>query len=277
MPAHEASNVLRARLNPRRLAIELAWTALAVIVLTLLAPFGILSNADWGTRLVYWARTLMLGYVLYRPMIRLGAGCGRRLALPEWAGWVAALVAAAPLMSFWLWVFGPDIDFARAPPQMGLFVETAGQVLLISLLVAGCLWISAPLLGRSRSKATFPVDSEIGGPAMRPDVGPLLAARLPVQLGTEVWALQGEDHYVRVHTSAGDDLLLVRMRDAVADLVGRTDGIQVHRSWWVARSGVAGRESKGRQLVLRLRNGVSVPVARDRLSTVREWLTQTGG
>ncbi len=88
-----------------------------------------------------------------------------------------------------------------------------------------------------------------------------------------VLALQGEDHYVRVHTPLGSELLLMRLRDAVTDLEGLA-GEQVHRSWWVARGAVAAVRAKGRRLSLTLTNGLEVPVSREAAAKLRRagWL-----
>nr|QQZ51292.1 LytTR family transcriptional regulator DNA-binding domain-containing protein [Phenylobacterium glaciei] len=69
-----------------------------------------------------------------------------------------------------------------------------------------------------------------------------------------------EDHYVRVHTAVRSELILMRLSDAVAR-TGR-EGLQVHRSWWVARDAVTEVIRDGRNLRLKLLNGLEVPVAR---------------
>jgi DNA-binding LytR/AlgR family response regulator len=61
-----------------------------------------------------------------------------------------------------------------------------------------------------------------------------------------------------------------------------TDGLQVHRSWWVARKAVVRAVTEGRNLRLQLVNGITAPVARSAVAMVREagWLTTdnaTGG
>jgi DNA-binding LytR/AlgR family response regulator len=67
---------------------------------------------------------------------------------------------------------------------------------------------------------------------------PKFLERLPLKLrGAEVWAVEAEDHYLRLHTSKGQDLILMRLADAVAELEG-IEGAQVHRSWWVARDAI---------------------------------------
>jgi DNA-binding LytR/AlgR family response regulator len=71
-----------------------------------------------------------------------------------------------------------------------------------------------------------------------------------------------QDHYVEVHTAAGSELLLLRFRDALRE-VEDVDGLQVHRSHWVARNAVVGVERRGGgRIVLRLVNGSRVPVSR---------------
>ena len=45
--------------------------------------------------------------------------------------------------------------------------------------------------------------------------------RIPLKLrGGELYAVQAEDHYLRLHTSKGSDLILLRLADAVAELEG---------------------------------------------------------
>ena len=58
--------------------------------------------------------------------------------------------------------------------------------------------------------------------------------RLPFKLrGAAIRAVQSEDHYLRIHTDRGSDLILMRLSDALDELEG-LEGAQTHRSWWVA-------------------------------------------
>ena len=96
---------------------------------------------------------------------------------------------------------------------------------------------------------------------------------LPPHLGRDLIALEMEDHYVRAHTAHGSTMILLRMRDAVAELDG-IDGAQVHRSWWVARAAVTGVRREGRNVRLRLGQTLEAPVARANVSELegRGWL-----
>jgi len=57
-----------------------------------------------------------------------------------------------------------------------------------------------------------------------------------------------------VHTSKGQDLILLRLSDAIEELAG-LEGEQVHRSWWVARDGVTEVERGDGRAVLTLKSG----------------------
>ena len=82
-----------------------------------------------------------------------------------------------------------------------------------------------------------------------------------------------EDHYVRVHTPRGSALVLMSLGQAIA---GMTDleGLQTHRSWWVARRAVEGVVEDGRNLRLQLSGGLEAPISRARVGELRAqgWL-----
>lgn len=109
-----------------------------------------------------------------------------------------------------------------------------------------------------------------GDPAL-----PRLAERLPEEMRAPVLRVSGRDHYVEVATRAGVASLLLRFSDALAELDG-VDGLQVHRSHWVAAEAVASGGRESGKVVLRLSDGGQVPVSRTYLAAVqsRGWLDQ---
>jgi DNA-binding LytR/AlgR family response regulator len=100
------------------------------------------------------------------------------------------------------------------------------------------------------------------GPApAAPDPSPFLA-RLPLRLrDARILAVEAEDHFLRVHTDRGSDLILMRLSDAVAELHS-LDGAQIHRSWWVARAAVIGVSRGGGRARFTLAGGLKAPVSR---------------
>jgi hypothetical protein len=99
-------------------------------------------------------------------------------------------------------------------------------------------------------------------PASAAEVTDPLFESLPLPLrGARVYALEAEDHYVRVHTSAGAVLVRMRFRDAVAAVAGRP-GLSPHRSWWVAQESIVAFRRSGGRATLTLAGGQQVPVSR---------------
>lgn len=70
-----------------------------------------------------------------------------------------------------------------------------------------------------------------------------------------------------------------RARARLSDIVAQTDmsdGVQPHRSWWVARDPAIRVERKNGRVFLRLRDNTEVPVARTRVDDVLDWLQSHG-
>jgi hypothetical protein len=171
---------------------------------------------------------------------------------------IAAVAAssALPMTFFVAWAFGvvqPGRTFT--PLQwLGLFPYVA----LVQLLVA---WILTPggeaIAPNPRSAVAVTVEP----PAAAPLFPPEFVSKLPPALRRDIIALEAEDHYVRVHTLHGSALVLMRLADAVAMIDPRL-GLQVHRSWWVAKDGVRALERAAGRAVARLVDGTQVPISR---------------
>ncbi|MGY0789488.1 LytTR family DNA-binding domain-containing protein [Azospirillum argentinense] len=266
----------RRRLLGRRLPVLLA----AALVLTLLGPFGTFADLTLAQRLAYWCGLIGLGGLAFE-LLTLAAGHRLRKRAGAWRAMLAGVVlAVAALMTLTVALLERTLrgmDFLRPLGLAELFV----YVVLVTLLVSAIpVWLELRdrgLLAGPTTPSSPPVlDNAPAPPAERPE--PAFLARLPARLGRDLLALEMEDHYVRAHTAEGSDLILMRLRDAIAELAG-LQGMQVHRSHWVAAAAVAGVERKpDGKLVLVLRNGRRVPVSRSYAAAVREagWTEKTG-
>ncbi|MBU3970468.1 MAG: LytTR family transcriptional regulator DNA-binding domain-containing protein, partial [Alphaproteobacteria bacterium] len=78
-----------------------------------------------------------------------------------------------------------------------------------------------------------------------------------------------EDHYLRIHTDRGSDLILMRLSDALVELEG-LEGAQTHRSWWVAKDAVRGVSRGDGRATLTLEGGIAAPVSRRYAKALRE-------
>ncbi len=81
-------------------------------------------------------------------------------------------------------------------------------------------------------------------------------------------AIEAEEHYLKVHSDQGSELVYYRFGDAVHDLQD-WNGLQVHRSYWVARQAVTGVTAHDRKISLTMRNALEVPVGSSYLALVR--------
>ena len=96
-----------------------------------------------------------------------------------------------------------------------------------------------------------------------------LIDRLPPEKRGPVLYLTMHDHYVQVVTSKGSELVLLRFSDALQEL-GERDGLQIHRSHWVALDAVAGCRRDGDKMLLTMSDGTELPVSRTYRKAVRE-------
>ncbi len=253
--------------TPREWAKDLAIATALGVFFGVIGPFGSFNGGSLGVRIAYWVANMWIGFILLTTIVRLSLRAGTRLDLPVW--FVLALGAAVgtvplsivlALFSAWVW-----------PPNHGrlapLFTQY-GQALAIAEPFAFGYYFLVDRGWTSGLKPPAPV------PASDPRAGAAgFLDRLPPRLGRELLCLQMEDHYVRAHTARGSDLILTPLKDAIAELAD-TDGLQVHRSWWVARAAVTEPVFSGRNLMLRLSNGLGVPVSRASVAKLRAagWL-----
>jgi hypothetical protein len=254
------------------LLVTMAVMVVVGIVLAAMGPFGSFASGDFATRLGYWLPAVMVGFVCFRPVVALGDQAASGLALPRWAALTGAvLLAGIPATLAIAWLNGA---LGGGLPQADRLFPLYCNVTLVGALVT-LLFLSL----EKRRPAAADEAAPVGPAALVPQGGEVPVAvpfieRLPPSWAGTVRALEMEDHYVRAHGPGGESrLLLLRMSDAVREL-SATDGLRVHRSWWVAREAVAGSRRDGRNLRLRLDDGREVPVARDRVSAVRAagWL-----
>lgn len=242
----------------RRLLIDLAVMLAIGAALALLGPFGSYA-APFGLRLLFWLLQMIGGYALFMPAMRAATVAAARLQLPAAALWAAACALASAPMTAVVWVAN-GLWEAQGRPTLDAAVTLYGEVLVVAAIACTVLWFVTasrrrPVAVTAMLVTTVPAASPLPRPS------PRLADRLPPHLSGDILALEMEDHYVRAHTPRGSHLLLLRMRDAVAELDGAA-GAQVHRSWWVARGAVTGVARDGRNVRLKLGNGLEAPVAR---------------
>lgn len=226
-----------------------------------LGPFGSYLNEGRLALILYWTAASWAGLLLFggalhlikRSMVR--ASTIGRVAISALA--IAALsVVQTGLTRAAAHAIWPTLQ--RVGPDWWTWY---GQVFGVAALVTTGFWVWPRLVRTGHRQKLHPsLHRSVGQEA----------------LGSDVIALQMEDHYVRVHRAARSDLLLMPMTQAIAAM-GTVEGFRTHRSWWVARHAVTAAVGPPRSMRLVLANGLTAPVARAAVAHLREagWLDQT--
>jgi len=227
----------------------------AGVVLAFTQAFG-MTQGTMIQRLGYWLPLMAAGAFwghLCSRLIDRKVDFDRR----PWLGAaVLTVMVALPLsIVVWAWTgFLYDRDLHRAPQHIVHYLIPVG-------VITGALCLLNVFLQRK------PVQTHAAAadaPAARfPD-------RLPLKLrGARIRAVESEDHYLRVHTDRGSDLILMRLSDALAELEG-LEGAQTHRSWWVAKDAVRGVKRGDGRATLTLEEGLEAPVSRRYAKALRD-------
>ena len=246
---------LRLTLSAPRLWITFG----AVVVLfAFTGPFGTFEQLDAATRLGYW---LLLQSFAWSVCLVCVAGaktllCGRVEApLPRM---FAGALVASPLMGAGILLLnGLVLGDAYGWQNYARQTVTAFPVALVMCLF---VWLS---LGSGRKAEREP-------PPARPEArSSRLLERLDAGRRAPLMHLSVEDHYVDVVTSRGHELLLIRFADALAE-IEPGEGMQVHRSHWVADRAVEKVLAEDGRLTILLSTGRRLPVSRPYVAKVRE-------
>ncbi|MEO0872556.1 MAG: LytTR family DNA-binding domain-containing protein, partial [Pseudomonadota bacterium] len=239
-------------------------------------------------RLISWVTFAWIGYAIYSPMGPVVDCVCSALDLPRAPVWVVAAAISSLPMTAIVYIMG-YLPGAVPWPSVERFFSSYPYVFVIGGGVTALFYMMEhrgsaaaptpqamapepaappPAEPSAEPLSTPPAAPPLAQPPVAPQSNPLLDA-LPAALGSDVIALEMEDHYVRVHTALGSELVLMRLRDAmvhVTDIEGR----QTHRSWWVARGAVEDVVREGRNVRLRLARGIEAPVSRAQVSELKE-------
>ena len=233
-----------------RIAADIAlWVAIGV-VMAFLGPFGS-SQRPLAERFVYWQLCMVgggiIGIAIDTPVRRFLSGFWPRL--------LAVSVLMTPPVTVLValvnhWLSGIRLGPANiAAPWFQVFVVCFAAMCLRQLA-----WAEPP-----------PAE-----PA-EPEADPAAAFRLRLSAKrreAELIAVEAEDHYLRVHTDAGEELITARFGDALAELAA-AKGFQTHRSWWVAAGAIDEVKWLRGRGEARLKSGLVVPISRGQAAPLK--------
>jgi len=225
-----------------------------IAILAVAAPFDTGDSLSFPALIAYWGLIAVCTFFIAMPVAAFFGEWCMRLGMPEAMAWISGGVASSvPVFAFvmivnvWIIGFPPNED--QSLPLFYLYV------LAISVAMSVIYYLVS--LGDETGAAE----------GITPMRSPFFD-RLPGKLGTDIISLQAQDHYLKVTTATGREMILMRLADAEKELES-AGGLRVHRSWWVAQKHISELKRDGDRQFLEMSNGEEIPVSRSYAKTVR--------
>lgn len=257
---------------------SLVGAVVAALLMTALGPFGTFDAMETPERALYWFTVIGLIWLQSDLVTRFleRALIGRvprpNLTIPA----TAALIVALPATAVVIVVTQLMMPETRISPGQTLW-QVFVVILVFSLAFNNLDGATSEAAAegealeaerrmeeeRLREEARAMPRQRASPPEIR------FRRRFPAGLTGRLLCLEMEDHYLRIHTDKGSDIILMRMSDAEEELAD-VAGLRVHRSWWVAREAVTGIKRDGTRLLLRLENGLEIPVGKTYRAALRD-------
>ena len=241
-------------------------SAISIGLGVIFAWFGVYGTAEipFPARIVYWSGLIAVGAATALFVSPLVFERWLKTAHPALQIAVASLLISLPV-TIGIIILEAAGDGSLTQPMWW------GQQYLYVVVVSALLTTGGWALDRLQEKSAA-VPLATTQPASAGSLA--FAERLPIKFrsGT-VYAVSAEDHYLRVHTSLGETMVLMRLADAVRELAS-LEGLQTHRSWWVAKQGLADASRGDGKVMLTLKSGAEAPVSRTYQKAVKDagWL-----
>lgn len=237
----------------QRLSLDLLLLAGFALAMTELGPYRTLE-APQPLRTAYWLLAV-LGSGL------AGIVADRFLSARVRGFWLRILVVSLAITPpVTLYIYALNAVMLDLPRRWWLLPQLAWQVLVVMLLLMTLRALLWRRIVETRTLVMPPL------PEAERDFRLRLSAKRRM---AKLIALEAEDHYVRVHTDAGSELVAMRFSEAL-ELLSRAYGYRLHRSWWVAADAIEGvRWSRGTGEA-RLTGGLVAPVSRSQAALLKQ-------
>ncbi|UAL10965.1 LytTR family DNA-binding domain-containing protein [Caulobacter segnis] len=244
------------RASARRWVVDLAVLVAIGLLMGFLGPFGS-DQIPAPYRYAYWMSCMVVGGGIGFVLDRL---LETRLPHP-WRRALLVSVLMTPPVTLWVRtseavLLGDGFDWRDYAPLLIQVLPISLAVMLVRALV----WRPRPTRIETRTVVAPPT----------PEAETAFRKRLSARRrGARLIAVEAHDHYLKVHTDAGEELITLRFADALAEL-DKAHGWRIHRSWWVAAEAVEAVRWRRGTGEARLAGGLVAPVSRTYAPVLKE-------
>lgn len=229
----------------RRFSLDLLLLAAVGFVMTVLGPYRTLDVPPL-LRTAYW-----LAAVIGSGLVGIGLDWALRPHIRAfWLRVAAVSLAMTPPVT--LFIYALNAAMLDLPRRWWLLPQLAWQVLVVASLMMALRALAWRRIVETRTIVVPPL----------PEAERAFRLRLsPPRRRARLLALEAEDHYVRVHTDSGSELVSMRFAEAMDELAGAY-GYRLHRSWWASADAIEAIRWRRGGGEARLTGGIKAPVSR---------------
>ncbi len=222
------------------------------LILGISGPFGTSSFMRMGPLIVYW---IIISYTTFAAGAFVGALAAdycRQKKLPIWVS-IGLTSVGTGFSAVAIVVCVNWAALGLPPTTPGYLGSLALTTFVTATIIAIILFFTE--MGKSEDHPPLQLTDR-------------LLDRVPLEKRGKLISLSESDHYVEVTTTKGQELVLIRLSDAMAECEA-TEGMQVHRSHWIALSMVASAKRAGDRAVLTMSDGRDIPVSRSYVPAIK--------
>lgn len=236
----------------QRVWLDLALFAFVGLVMAQLGPYRTL-DAPHMLRTAYWLLVIfgsgLAGILVDQALADRVRGFWLRIA-------VVSIVLTLPVT---LYTYALNALMLDLPRRWWLLPQLAWQVLVVMMLLMSFRALLWRRVIETRTVVMPPL----------PQAEREFRLRLSAKRRTaKLIAIEAEDHYVRVHTDNGSELVPMRFSNAVEELA-QAHGHRLHRSWWAAAEAIEGVRWARGSGEARLTGGIVAPVSRSYVAALK--------
>lgn len=225
-------------------------------------------------RLAYWIMSVGITVFMWWAFIAI-------LSHTYWKKWpdraFPSLIISMTTVFCIVWIAVGSLILTGVVPDYSVvtlwdFIRSGILALVFEFVLVALVW---PIYLSKKASPERP-DSGTPSPASAiPELKP--AENYTIQIGDitvdtrSLLTIQAQEHYVQLNCINRNGMTRLSITKAIAQLDG-VDGMQVHRSWWVARQAAKQLRREDGKQVLELNTGELIPVSRGRSAAVRDWM-----